>query len=108
MSAFASASTGVRKQQHMGLQNKLYRIDVKSYCEKYKAAWLDSVPSGDDLTSSFSTLARDALKALKRDAGTECSDDGTEINGECYEHPKHLDHDSEARELWMRLFRSYG
>ena len=57
-SKFFSASQGYRAQQHMGLQNKFYRIDVKSYCEKYKVAWMDTVPGGDDLTVAFGTMAR--------------------------------------------------
>ena len=33
-SSFSSASAGFQQQQHRGFQNKQYRIDVKSYCEK--------------------------------------------------------------------------
>ena len=158
-SSFSSASAGFQQQQHRGFEQQ-YRIDVKSYCEKcararrprcrhaprhrrrrrrplpppagrYKAAWLDEVPSGDQLTGAFATLARDALDALKVDNDEPgCGEKSMRVDDECYGHPdemefcgyqvrghgdaapafcqKYKDSAHRARQLWMKLFRSYG
>ena len=103
------------------------------------------MPTGNQLTGAFATLARDALDALKvkdKHAGCHgrpdeqgqppcsCGKKGMRVGNVCYGHPdeieycgdqvrehgvaappfcqKYKDSAHNARQLWMKLFRSYG
>jgi hypothetical protein len=92
---YFAASNGVRQQRSRELQGKYYEIDVKSYCEKTKAVWLDQQARNIDLTPDFLLKARECL-ALAEDVDWKNT---SLMDMAVYE---------KAKECFTNLFRHYG